>query len=260
MSMLDTVTFDVWNTLLVHEFYDDRVKYARIGRMESALRKSGFRFSRDELLKAYDHSEALLSGLWKREMDVGIDGHVTLFLEGLGLEADEHNKRVIRQPYAHALLDFEPALVEGASEALESLKNRGYRIGLISNTGRTPGDTIKLVLRDHGILKYFDGMVFSNEAGYIKPNRKIFEIALEGLGSRAENTVHVGDSLLLDVYGAGAAGMRTVLFNKYSERFEKYASRYYDVGGRLGVPDATIERLSELDGLLESMNKIYDTS
>lgn len=253
MMPIDTVTFDVWNTLLVHEFYDDRVKLARVGRMADAFEDGGYRFSREDLMRAYEHSEKCLADLWKNELDASLDAHITLFLEGLGLEADEDHMAIIRRPYADTLLDFEPALVDGATEVLEALKGRGYRIGLISNTGRTPGETIKLVLRDHGILHYFDSTVFSNETGYIKPNRRIFERSLRELGAEPASTVHIGDSVLLDVYGARAAGMRAILFNKYSERFERYATRYYCAKGRCDTPDVTVERLADVAPAIEAL-------
>jgi putative hydrolase of the HAD superfamily len=253
---IDTITFDVWNTLLVHEFYDDRVKHARIGRIGKALSEAGLCISNDDLLKAYEYTEARLASLWRQERDVGPEGHVAMFLDGLGLDANDRNKDIIREPYTRALLDFEPSLVEGAGEVLACLKEKGYKIGLISNTGRTPGETIKLVLQGRGIYGFFDSMVFSNEVGYVKPNRRIFERALEGLGSSAESTAHVGDSMLLDVYGSRTAGMRSILFNKYSERFERYASRYYEAGGRRGTPDVTVERLTDVVAALEKLGGI----
>lgn len=253
MNPIDTVTFDVWNTLLVHEFYDDRVRLARIVRIEKALDEAGFRFGRDDLARAYDHSEKCLCSLWKDERDASLDGHVALFLDGLGLEADEYHRNILRRPYADALLDFKPVMVEGAAEVLESMRKKGFRIGLISNTGRTPGETIRRVLDGYGILGYFDATVFSNEVGYIKPNRRIFERALSGLGSEASRSVHVGDSVLLDIYGAREAGMGAILFNKYSVRFEKYATRYYEANGRNGTPDATVEKLADVASAVEAL-------
>ncbi len=253
MSSIDTVTFDVWNTLLVHDFYDDRVKAARISRIARALAAAGFQADSRDVSRAYDYTEAKLASLWRRERDLGLDGHIAIFLEGLGLEASGHNRDIIREPYARALLEFKPALVDGAREALDALRRRGYRIGLISNTGRTPGETMRLVLEGHGIYHYFDSMAFSNEVGYAKPGRKIFELALEGLGSDAAHAAHVGDSMLLDVYGAGAAGMRPILFNRYTDRFEQYSSRYYDSGGRFRAPDATVERLQDVAAALEML-------
>ncbi len=251
--MLDTITFDVWNTLLVHEFYDDKLKLARVHRVGRALERAGFRITEKDLTDAYEYSEACLSQLWKQEKDLGLEGHLMLLIDGLGLEPDEHAISIIREPYAQALLDFKPLLVDGAPELLAGLKAKGYKLGLISNTGRTPGSTIRIVLGEYGILKYFDHVVFSNEVGYIKPNRRIFERALDGLGSGAEQTAHVGDSMLLDIYGARAAGMRSILFNKYSERFEQYATKYYDANGRYGTPDVIVENLKDVENAVETL-------
>jgi putative hydrolase of the HAD superfamily len=253
---IDTVTFDVWNTLLVHEFYDERVKLARICRIGRALAGAGLRIGEGDVSRAYDYTEACLSSLWRQERDADLDGHVAMFLDGLGLEASDYHMGIIREPYSRALLDFKPALVEGAKEMLASIKEKGYRIGLISNTGRTPGETIRIILEGHGILRYFDSTAFSNEVGYAKPCRRIFERALEGLCSKAECTVHVGDSMLLDVYGSRTAGMRSILFNKYSGRFEQYASRYYETGGRMEAPDATVESLTDVEAALEKLGKV----
>jgi putative hydrolase of the HAD superfamily len=253
--MLEAVTFDVWNTLLVHEFYDDRVTRARLGRVGKALTNAGFRIAPERLAGAYEYTEVRLSTLWRQERDIGLDGHLSLLLEGLGLEPDGRTKDIIREPYALALLEFKPSLVEGAREVLETLKSQGYRVGLISNTGRTPGSTIRMVLDGYGLLRYFDGTAFSNEVGYIKPGGKIFETALEGLGTKPGRTAHVGDSLLLDVYGAGAAGMKSILFNKYSEKFETYATRYYAANGRSRRPDDTVGDLADVPAAVERLGR-----
>jgi putative hydrolase of the HAD superfamily len=253
--MLETVTFDVWNTLLVHDFNDDRLTNARIARVGNALESAGFRISPECLREAYEYTEERLSLLWKQEKDIGLDGHVALFLDGLGLEPDEMTMAIIREPYALALLDFRPSVVDGARDALESLKNKGYRIGLISNTGRTPGTTIRTVLEGYGLLSYFDWTAFSNEVGYIKPNLRIFERALAGLGSAPGSAVHIGDSMLLDIYGARRAGMKSILFNKYSERFEKYATRYYDANGRHENPDETVGDLADVAAAVERLDR-----
>ncbi len=248
--MIDTVTFDVWNTLVVHEFYDDRLRIHRMRSVMEALREEGYTFTLEQMGNAYDYTEASLSAVWKSERDVCNDMHLALFLEGLDLEASDRLIEVIREPYSHALLHFQPRLVEGAGELLSALKRQGYRIGLISNTGRTPGRTMRKVLEGYGITGCFDAMTFSDEAGYIKPNPQIFEIALRSLGAEPEKTVHVGDNPLLDVYGARACGIGAILFTKYMEKFEKYASKYYSANGRQCEPDCQVDALPGVEKAL----------
>jgi putative hydrolase of the HAD superfamily len=247
--MIDTVTFDVWNTLLVHEFYDDRLQNARIDSIVKALNEEGARVSRDDVIKAYERSEDHLKCLYDQEKDLGVDGHLQLLLEGLGLPMSF--KEAIRDPYAKILLSFKPKPVYGASALLKALKDKGYRIGLISNTGRTPGETMKIILDGYGMLQYFDSMSFSCDVGHIKPGKRIFELTLEGLHARPGSSVHVGDSMLLDIYGARTAGMKAILFNKYSEGFDQYATKYYNANGRHEEPDAVVCELPEVEEALQ---------
>jgi putative hydrolase of the HAD superfamily len=248
--MIDTVTFDVWNTLVVHEFYDDRLRLHRMRNVMEALQDEGYAFDCEQIGNAYDYTEASLAAVWKSERDVGNDVHLALFLEGLGLDASDPLIDAIREPYSHALLHFRPRLVDGAKELLSALKRQGYRIGLISNTGRTPGRTMRKVLEDYGLTDCFDAMTFSDEAGYIKPNPRIFEIALGSLGSEPAKTAHVGDNPLLDVYGARACGISAILFTKYMENFERYASKYYSANGRQCEPDCRVDALPGVEKAL----------
>jgi putative hydrolase of the HAD superfamily len=249
--MIDTVTFDVWNTLLVHEFYDDRLQNARIDSIVKVLNEEGTHISREDVVRAYDRSEDHLKCLWERETDLGLEGHLQLLLEGLGLPISF--KDAIREPYAKTLLSFRPKPVDGASALLKNLKEKGYRIGLISNTGRTPGETMKIILDSYGMLQYFDSMSFSCDIGHIKPGKRIFELTLKDLHAVPGASVHVGDSMLLDIYGAKTAGMKAILFNKYSEGFEQYSTKYYRANGRHEEPDAVVLELPEVEAALQSM-------
>src|ERR671937_164738 len=56
-----------------------------------------------------------------------------------------------------------------------------------------------------------DAVVISAEVGVAKPDPAIFRAALERLGARAEDSLHVGDSVENDVAGARAAGLDAVL-------------------------------------------------
>lgn len=61
-----------------------------------------------------------------------------------------------------------------------------------------------------GILKYIDVVVASAEEGVAKPDKRIFEIALERAGCKPEETVMVGDRLDNDIVPANEIGMITI--------------------------------------------------
>ncbi|MCP4592075.1 MAG: HAD family hydrolase [bacterium] len=97
-----------------------------------------------------------------------------------------------------------------ARPMLMTLRERGYALGVISNTG-TPSTALDRHLEEEGLLEFFPMRVYSCVVGYQKPHRRIFEIALERMEAEAGSTVYVGDKVGPDVKGAGRLGMLTVL-------------------------------------------------
>ena len=68
-------------------------------------------------------------------------------------------------------------------------------------------------LHQVGLLNYFDPIVISGDLGYRKPDKRLFQQALDGMGVAAEHTLYVGNDMQRDIYGAREAGMKTVMFN-----------------------------------------------
>ena len=69
-------------------------------------------------------------------------------------------------------------------------------------------------LRACGMDRFVDVLVVSEEVGVAKPERRIFEVALERAQVRADEAVMIGDSWANDVEGARAAGIRAVWFTR----------------------------------------------
>jgi putative hydrolase of the HAD superfamily len=132
----------------------------------------------------------------------------------------------------------------GAPELLDWLARHGVRIGLISNS-LWPGDAHRQDLERFGLLQYFGAMSFSAECGMWKPDPRIFELTLDQLGARAEQSVFIGDRLREDVRGAQRAGLKSV--------FLEGTIDYEDIDPSAFSPDATIARLDELPEALRAM-------
>jgi putative hydrolase of the HAD superfamily len=67
-------------------------------------------------------------------------------------------------------------------------------------------------LMEAGLAQYFDPIVISGDYGYRKPDRRLFQTALDRLGVRPEHAIFVGNDRYRDVFGAQQLGMKTVLF------------------------------------------------
>src|SRR6185437_1559342 len=91
---------------------------------------------------------------------------------------------------------------------LESLRERGLLVGLVSNAFDPPA-LLHRDLAQLGVAERLDVAVFSSEVGRRKPDPVIFERALAALGVVPERALFVGDTLATDVAGAAALGMHT---------------------------------------------------
>ena len=85
--------------------------------------------------------------------------------------------------------------------------------------------TVETTLRELGICQVGDGagvnvidVLDSRVVGLKKPDRRIFDLALEIAGARAESCLMVGDSRRLDYEGAANAGIPAVLLDPYGWR------------------------------------------
>ncbi|HEU4598729.1 MAG TPA: HAD-IA family hydrolase, partial [Solirubrobacterales bacterium] len=96
--------------------------------------------------------------------------------------------------------------------ALEALRERGVRTGIVCDVGFSGGEMLRELLDAVDLLDYFSGWAFSDEVGHYKPSPRIFAAALEAIGARPERAMHIGDLRRTDVAGASAIGMRTVRY------------------------------------------------
>lgn len=95
----------------------------------------------------------------------------------------------------------------GAVDLVRALHESGVPIGILTNG---PADIQRLKLEQLGASDCFDTVVISGEVGIGKPDPRVFEIVLAGLGTSPADTVMVGDSWNRDIEGAESVGMRSI--------------------------------------------------
>jgi putative hydrolase of the HAD superfamily len=234
------VTIDFWGTLLFDPpSSDNRYKGRRLRDFETILGAAGLRASAPALDRAYEASAVYLSRIWGRSKDVPVVDHVRAILGGVDaalparVPADVLADLV--DAYSRPALAVPPALDDGAAKALAALREEGYTLAVVSNTMRTPGATLRKLLDQFGLLRFFSHAVFSDEVGVRKPDPAIFLGALAAIKAEPATAIHVGDDGLLDVGGARAAGMRVIQVTNAS---------LASLGGRR--PDAVIPSLAGL--------------
>ena len=213
--MLRAVTFDLWETLIkdVPE-HEPLLRARRIGDIAQALRRSGLEPDPTAMERAHREVWNRMDAIWKARRDLSTLEQTRLYLDiALGGELARISDEILEEAahhYGHSLLHYPPRVVEGAVESVAHARKRGLRVAIICNTGRTPGLVLRRILDQHGIARHVEHFCFSNELGICKPDPEIFRRALEPLGVRPDEAIHVGDRPDLDLAGARAAGLRSV--------------------------------------------------
>lgn len=98
-------------------------------------------------------------------------------------------------------------------EYILELKGRGYIIGLISNVGH---GFIERVFGDRNWHTYFDDLTLSSEAGFIKPDPRIYELSAKKLKVAPEACYFIDDSEK-NVEGARAVGMQAAHYTDFDD-------------------------------------------
>lgn len=237
--MLRALTFDFWGTLYQNAYaYEERLTL-----LEETLERQGHRHPRESMTAAFEHARSVWDTIWRQEQrSISIDRWLEELLGHLGVElpadAAAQLGQDIEEVYVHG---SDPRPVPGVEEVLPSL-HQTYHLGLISDTGLTPGRVLRRVMRRDGLLSFFDAVTFSDELGVAKPKPEPFRRTLEVLKTPPEKAAHIGDLPETDLKGARQVGMKAILFLGVSEREDGRA-----------MADGVFETYAELEQVLEQL-------
>ncbi len=205
------VTFDFWNTLFVPESSLGR----RIDAAVRAVAELGGGHGAEAIREALGAAGQIHTEAWRRGEQYGAPFLVAELDRRLGLGLDptgrERLQEVIEDPGPRSAR----RPVEGAAEVLADLHTAGLRLGVVSDTGWSPGRVLRRHLEEAGLLRHFEpgALAFSNEVGVPKPDRRMFETALQAMRVEPAEAAHVGDLRFTDVAGARAMGMLAIRFS-----------------------------------------------
>ena len=208
--MIRVITFDFYNTLV--RFWPPLEQIQQV-----ACWKMGLNVSREAIRRGYAKADILFNRanedapLSQRSPEQRLEffgEYEQVILETAGVPV---TNGLARQVWALAIAvpkEFTP--FEDTMPALESLRQRGYRLGVITNLRADLAPLIRRAGLD-GILDFW---VTSVQAGKEKPHPPIFQEALRRAAVAPEEVLHVGDQVRSDVAGARAMGMRAALLDR----------------------------------------------
>lgn len=167
-------------------------------------------FDRDSFYRKYKFVNHLLWDLYNKgkiDQKELREARFVKTLTGLGLEPHQ-----VPTGISEAYTDLCPqktAVFPYTFEVLDYLKPK-YGLHIITNGFK---DVQYIKMNGSRLTDYFGEIVTSECCGYKKPDKRIFEHALDRIQVRSEDCLMIGDNLECDIDGARLAGMDQVFFN-----------------------------------------------
>lgn len=246
---LKVITIDFWNTL-----YDSSNGLNRNAARQRSLINEIDKYERlikqDEFETAMQASWEYFNNIWKNEHKTpSPKDTVKFFWKYLELPEDDEAVTNVASRFEEAILSSPPALNEGVKEALSELSTK-FDLAIISDTGFSPGHTLRKVLQKDEIFDYFKAFSFSDETGVSKPHKKAYEHILDHFACDPSLALHIGDIERTDVIGAKNMGMHAI---RYSG--DKTATMAKE-NPRITLADAEIDNWKGItDKIFEIANK-----
>ncbi len=104
---------------------------------------------------------------------------------------------------------------EDALPALHRLRSEGFQTAIVSNTPwGSPAALWREEVERLGLGDCVDAVVFCRDAGWRKPARPIFDLAIQQVGAAPGQCLFVGDDPRWDLAGPRAAGMEAILIDR----------------------------------------------
>lgn len=204
------ITFDFWNTLFLDRDEDIRSQ-RRISHALETLSAYKSNLTRDQVEAAFQIANQDFERQWKEYRASTMDRFVQNILSTLDLKIPVDEEAGLVEFFETVLLEYPPVLISGAEEAIRHASSK-MRIGLICDTGYSPGSTLRRILNQHDLLSCFHAFSFSNETGYLKPSSQCFLKILDDLQIKPEESVHIGDLEYTDIKGAKEIGMKAIKY------------------------------------------------
>jgi putative hydrolase of the HAD superfamily len=235
MRAIDTVLFDLDDTL-----HDDSTAYRTAARAVAQAVAREHPVDPTALYEAYERAVmAFWTALTADHLSLGIAAErERMWLDALRVVG--LNDRAVAREAAAAYGRARAGAVElapGARELLAALRERGCKLGLVTNGfAETHHDKIDRL----GLRELIDAFFLADEVGMVKPDPELFRHACRVLNSEPARTAMVGDRYGRDVVGAHAAGLFTVLLDVHAYPIPPGGPR----------PDAVVDTIAEVLAVL----------
>ena len=176
--MIEAVTFDFWNTLVVDE--PRGMRPLQIAGWTEVLERAGIEVHADALVEAFDAAWETFDNSWTSNRQFQTDGRGGLHPDRVGTDASAGVRAELVEVYSRVGATSPLDVTPNAEATLRRLRERGVRLGVICDVGMTASTALLGRLEGFGLAELFDHFSWSDEVGVYKPDGRMFRDAFDG--------------------------------------------------------------------------------
>jgi putative hydrolase of the HAD superfamily len=211
MQSPKVVIFDVYNTLIDINIDENNIEAYKF--LSSWLSYHGFYIKPEEILSRYKdlcHGEMLANHEMYPDIDIGkVFSKMLMGIKKFDMAECAYLINEMSLLF-RMLTTSHIAMYREVLPMLKAISNI-TKIGIASNSQSL--FTLP-ELSKFGISQYFESIVFSSDVQAGKPNPKIFQTILKGMGVQPEDAIFIGDNIFDDVWGAKQVGMKVIWIDR----------------------------------------------
>lgn len=235
--MIQAITLDFWDTIYEDDQETDRIrKEKRLIMIYSFIMRSGYSHDINAIQSSIKESSKWAHNRWCIQMrTANAYERFQYICHKLNMTFPDTEVNLLIREVEDIGLIYPPKLIEGAAESIKILSQK-YMLGIICDTGQTPGRILRRILEKDNLLEYFNTLTFSDEIGFSKPHKAMFQATLDSMNIDSNKVVHVGDNIHTDVKGALKYGMHAIHINPLKETTDEFVDFNF-VSGLKNVPN-----------------------
>jgi len=238
---IKAIFFDMGGTL-EEVYYDEKMRLSASGTLLRLLQQSNL----EPGLSKKDFHQLITSSLdryqiWRMKSNLEIraaDFWNKYVFKDLNLSEQKIAQIAELLTFFVETLFFRRKMRKGVPRVLKAIKQKGLKIGCISNVLGIM--QVPYCLQKYGIISYFEIIVLSCIYGQRKPNPSIFKYAAKLAGVEPAQCIYVGDTVSRDIIGSKQAKYGLSLL------IPSFLTKRNDTGNELIKPDAILQNLEDL--------------
>ena len=208
------ITFDFWRTLFYASSRSKERKALRVRRLSELLG-----LPPEQIVPAFKHvsTEFLRTHVMEQRTPPPSDA-VPMLCAQLCIPVPQEKFEALLSAITDTFTEHPPDSIPGALDAVRAAAAL-VPVGIISDTGLTPGSHIRGLLEREGFAPHLTSFSFSDEVGVAKPQAAMFHDAANKLRVGTGELLHIGDLEPTDVAGANNVGGVSALFAGDNTRY-----------------------------------------